>query len=131
MFFLILFLSFLKHALISVDCNPLVRSLFVQFWIDFIVNDKIFKCLCKFVLFHLNDFLDKTAFAENSGEFSLIHNEVHSLDTHCIVETNIGDLVVHACQHSCQPFLSITRPNTAEAPLLILSLVCGTKVQFH
>jgi len=69
----------------------------------------------------LHDFLDKPTLAENCGDFGLLHNEVNSLHAHRVVEANVSNVVVHSSQQGGHPFLSVARPNTAEAPRSSLS----------
>ena len=98
---------------------------------DVVKKDEMLECSGHSFILHIDYFLDETAFAENRFDLCLFQDVVNCVDTHGVVEANVSDVEVHACQKSSQPFLSVSCPDTDEPPLLALNLVLWAEVHLH
>jgi len=80
------------------------------------------------LFFHLYNFFDVVVGGKNSRKFGLFYDVVHWLKTHRIEESNTCHSVVHVCDVSNQPFVSIFGPETDELPFLTVTLCLVGKV---
>lgn len=97
-----------------IACGKLSRCRFIK-------SNQILDRMSKAFFLHGDNFRNVFRCSKNAWKLCLVQNEVDSLYTHRIEESDCSHWVVHICNMSCEPLPPVFGPNPDEMPLFSIA----------